>query len=188
MQFSTIAGAAVLLALSPFASAVGSASVVNNCGFPVYYASVAQNAGAGMQALQGTFSESFTLPNVGVSIKLAPNNTLGGPITQFEYTWSAGKVAYDISNINGNPFASFGMEIVPSMQNDPSNPTCQTVACPAGQSSCSAAYNQPDDVRTMVCSENANLVMTLCPGGASKRSEDMHAHQRVHARHIPKRA
>merc|ERR1712169_58988 len=53
---------------------------------------------------------------------------------------------------------SSGMVIVPSMQNDPNNPTCVPVDCPAGEATCTAAYNAPDDTRTMVCDQDSDLV------------------------------
>jgi len=53
MQFKhIISGAAVLLASTPAVMALGSATVINNCGFPIYYASVGQSQHANMQLLQ----------------------------------------------------------------------------------------------------------------------------------------
>ena len=164
MHYSTLSGAAALLALAPSAMAVGTAHVINNCGFPVYYASVGQSQHAGMSELQGSYSESYTKPGVGVSIKLSPS--MNGPVSQFEFTWADGKIYYDLSNIDGSPFADAGMTLVPSMMGDGANPTCQEVACPAGQGTCSAAYNNPDDVRTTVCSDQSDLTLTMCPGGS----------------------
>jgi len=182
MFYSTIAPAAMLLAFAPSALAVGTANVVNNCGMPVYYASVAQSAHASMAELPSSgYSESYTLPDVGVSIKLAPNES--GSVTQFEFTWADGNINYDISNINGNPFMAGGMELTPSMQGASGYPSCQTVSCPAGAETCTEAYNQPDDVRTMVCPEDSDLTMTLCPGGSMKRDTVFHGHShRQHAR------
>ncbi len=192
MQYkNVIAGAAVLLASAPAVLALGSATVINNCGYPIYYASVSQSGAANMQELQGSYSESFSQENVGVSIKLSPNDTLSGPVSQFEFTWTGSNVAYDLSNIDGYPFSAGGMEIVPSMQGDSAFPTCVNVDCPAGESTCTAAYNAPDDTRTMVCDQNSDLVLTMCPGGSSKRSVETpegHVHYRVHARHLPARA
>ncbi|ETI22422.1 hypothetical protein G647_06497 [Cladophialophora carrionii CBS 160.54] len=192
MQFKDIVtGAAVLLAYASGVSALGSATVVNNCGFPVYYASVGGSSNPGMQELQGSYSEGYSQQGVGVSIKLSPESSTSGPVSQFEFTWANGKISYDLSNINGYPFSAGGMEVVPSMQNDPNNPTCVPVTCPAGASVCSAAYNQPDDVRTMVCDEDSNLVLTLCPGGAGKRSiadAGSDIISRLHARHFPSQA
>ena len=127
-------------------------------------------------------TQAYDLPNVGVSIKLAMNNSESGPLSQFEFTWAAGKINYDLSNINGYPFSAGGMTVTPSMQNDPNNPTCVPIVCPAGSAVCSAAYNQPDDTRTMVCSEEASISLTLCAGGSWKR--DVHIHPRSHSRQI----
>ena len=186
-----IAGAALLLASASGVAAVGSATVVNNCGSAVYFSSVGGSSNAAMQQLQGSYSQTYSQPGVGVSIKLSPQSSISGPISQFEFTWANGKISYDLSNINGYPFSAGGMQIVPSMQNDPNNPTCVPVTCPAGQSVCTAAYNQPDDTRTMVCDQNSNLVLTLCPGGAPKRSISEAGGDiiyRVHARHFPAQA
>lgn len=173
----------MLLSVAPSAMAAGTARVINNCGSTVYFASVAQSAHSSMAPLPASgYSEAYSKPGVGVSIKVSPNAT--GPVTQFEYTWADGNVAYDISNIDGNPFSLGGMTLTPSMAGASGYPTCQTVSCPAGQASCSAAYNNPDDVRTMVCPQDSDLTFTLCPGGAGKRDEPTFLGQahRVHAR------
>jgi hypothetical protein len=199
MHFSkSTIGAASLLALAPSVLAVGTASVYNNCDYDVYYASVGDTA-SGMQLLgAGGYSAMYSEQGVGVSIKLATSDSLSGPISQFEYTWSGDSIFFDLSNINGNtnsaegyPFAQGGMVITPSMTNDPSNPTCEPVSCPAGTLVCSAAYNAPDDPKTMVCNQDSNLVLTICPGGSAKRSVELarsvHQHQRMHARHYPRK-
>jgi hypothetical protein len=192
MQLKNVfAGAAVLLASAQTALALGSATVVNNCGFPVYYTSVGGGDNAAMQQLEGSYSQGYSDEGTGFSIKLSPNATSSGAVSQFEFTWANGKISYDLSNINGYPFSAGGMEIVPSMQNDASNPSCVVVDCPSGEATCSAAYNAPDDTRTMVCDQDSNLVLTICPGGSSKRSVEVsesHIHYRVHARHLPSRA
>ena len=186
-------GAAVLLAFAPSVSALGSATVINNCGSSVYYASVPAGQTAPMQEMRGSMSETYSDEGNGISIKLATSNDLSGPVTQFELTWANGAINYDLSNINGYPFVSGGMEVVPSMQNDASYPTCVTVNCPAGESDCTAAYNNPDDTATKVCDQNSNLVLTLCPGGGSagisatnktSHRRDVHAHNRIHSRHF----
>lgn len=184
MQLTTFTtGAAVLLALvsSVFA---GTARVVNNCGSSVYYANVPHGGSSNMQLLPaGGYSTSMSDSSKGVAIKLSSSKT--GAVTQLEYTMTGNKLAYDMSNIDGNPFASGGMLLTPSMQGDSSNPTCIPVECPAGQASCDAAYNQPDDVRTLVCNSATDLTLTLCPGGAKLKRDDEESiaqPQRAHAR------
>lgn len=175
--------AAGLLAFAPSALAVGSASVTNMCPYTIYYASIAGQSEA-LQPMNpgGSMSQAYTLPDIGVSIKLAMNDTLSGPISQFEFTWAAGKINYDLSNINGYPFAAGGITVTPSISNDPNNPTCVPIVCPAGAAVCSAAYNAPADTRTMVCSDAASISLTLCSGGASKR--DVHIHPNSNTRII----
>lgn len=169
MSFSKMTGAAVLLAFAPSVMAMGSATVVNQCGFPIYYAAVGQSSHAGMQEMQGSYSQQYSQPGNGYSIKLSPSAS--GQVTQFEFTLgSDGKINYDLSNIDGNPFASGGMRVEPSMSGDGANPSCVAIDCPAGASTCTAAYNQPDDVRTHVCSDQADLVLTMCPGGSGSSS------------------
>lgn len=191
MQIKALTGAAVLLALAPSALAVGSAIVVNNCDFPVYYASVGPGYGSAMKAIEpnGKYTETYSQPNSGISIKLAPVAVLEGQISQFEFTWAAGKIFYDLSNINGYPFAVDGMELVPSMADNSANSACVPVNCPAGQAICTAAYNAPDDIRTMVCDEQSDLVLTMCPSSTKeKRSEPAFnglTRYRVHSRYFP---
>lgn len=184
MFANTLTAAIAVLGLVTSATAAGVAHVVNNCGSQVYYASVAQGVASSMAPLPASgFSEAYSKPGVGVSIKLSPS--AGGSVTQFEFTWADGNINYDISNINGNPFAAGGMTLTPSMVGASGYPSCQVVSCPAGQSSCSAAYNQPDDVRTMVCPEASDLTMTLCPNGpVSKREVSFlkSLANRIHAR------
>jgi hypothetical protein len=183
MHTFTISGAAVLLALAPSALAVGSASITNMCNFSVYYASIAGQA-APMQVMPpgGGMSQAYSVQGQGVSIKLAMTDSQSGPLSQFEYTWASGKINYDLSNINGYPFSQGGITVTPSMQNDPNNPTCVPIVCPAGSPVCSAAYNQPSDTRTMVCNDQSSISLTLCPGGSAKR--DVHLHPESHPRSI----
>lgn len=174
MRHATISGAAVLLASAPFAVALGSATLVNGCDFEIFYAPISGTA-AGMVTLPPgqSYSSQYGNEGQGVSIKVSPHDDLwtGGAITQFEYTWAAGVINFDISNIDGNPFADYGMILSPSVHDDPSHPTCVPVECPAGEAVCAAAYNLPDDVRTMVCDQESNLVMTICSAASSTDSQ-----------------
>lgn len=207
---STLVGASMLLASS--VTALGTARVVNNCNMPVYFASVSQS-GADRRVLlpPSGYTEVYSKPNVGVSIKFS--EALTGPVTQFEFTWAGSNVFYDISHIDGNPFWAQGSRITPSTPDLSAFPSCKVVDCPAGQQHCDAAYNLPDDVRTMVCPDTTDITFTLCTGGAastsSKRETEQvatsasqpptavssaqlassgpHNHNRVHARHILKR-
>ena len=136
-------------------------------------------------------TESYGAENVGTSIKLSLNNTLSTSISQFEFTWSGSSIFYDLSNINGDPnsaegypFAQGGVTITPSVPSDSANPTCVPVVCPAGTVVCTAAYNAPDDPRTLVCDSGTSLSMVLCSGGGSTWKRDAHTHPNSHTRQI----
>ena len=73
MHYWIFSGGGALLTFVPVAVTVGTARVVNNCGFPVYYASVGHVRNASMQEVRGSYSESYTKPGVGISIKLSPS-------------------------------------------------------------------------------------------------------------------
>ena len=121
-----------------------------------------------MTELSPGSSLSQTYSVQGMSIKLATNNSESAPISQFEYTYASDKIFYDLSNINGYPFAAWGMIVVPSMESDAYFPTCLPIVCPAGSSVCSAAYNEPNANRTMVCDQNASISLTLCPNVSNR--------------------
>lgn len=112
------------------------------------------------QAVAASYSEPMA-NGPGVSIKVS--TTPGGPVVQFEYTYSGGKVYYDTSNIDANPFAQQGTSLVPSTPPSTSYPSCVTIDCPPGKS-CAAAYNQPNDVATHVCAPEADITFTVCTG------------------------
>ena len=155
-----------LLSQTHSATSAGTAHVISNCEVPVWYAVVGSTFDAQMALLPDVgLHQPYEHPGVGVSIKLAPNDS--SAVTQFEYTWKDGRVSYDISHIDGNPFAVSGEVLVPSVRPSPDFPTCKTVECSPCASSnalcyCDAAYNRPDDVRTQVCDEHVDLTMTLC--------------------------
>lgn len=178
----TMSGAAVLLALVPAVMGLGAASVQNNCGVPVYYKVVSTEAEQWAELPSGGISEPYSDQGQGFSIKLATSASDSAPVSQFEYTWSSDYIAYDLSNINGYPFADGGITVTPSDGSSSSYPTCVSIDCPAGDSVCSAAYNQPNDTDTLVCGEDTSITMVLCPSGSMKREE--HVLEHVHSRKI----
>lgn len=135
-------------------------------------------------------TESYGAEDVGTSIKLSLDDTSSAAISQFEFTWSGDSIFYDLSNINGDPdspdgypFASGGVTITPSIPSSSADPSCMPVVCPAGTVICTAAYNTPEDPKTMACPSSASLSMVLCSGG-STRKRDVHTHPNSHTRQI----
>jgi hypothetical protein len=145
--------------------AVGVATLINLCQFDIWYA-IGTSEGMIVLPPGETYSEPYLSPGIGISIKISPNDTLAENITQFEYTWANGKISYDISNINGNPFSTEGMVLAPSMAGDPNYPTCQPVICAPGYAVCIGAYNQPSDIATMVCDQDSSLTFSTCSTAA----------------------
>ena len=163
MLFFVAATVAVFCASISPAQAIGSATTISKCPYPVYFSSVSGWTTPPMQRLVGSYTERYSQSGVGISIKLSLNETGAGPVTQFEFTWDANKIHYDLSNIDGYPFAVDGIHLQPSVDADPRHPTCLAVDCPPGESSCSDAYNLPNDSRTLVCDDQTDLIVTVCP-------------------------
>ena len=150
MLFFVAATVAVFCASISPAQAIGSATTISKCPYPVYFSSVSGWTTPPMQRLVGSYTERYSQSGVGISIKLSLDETGAGPVTQFEFTWDANKIHYDLSNIDGYPFAVDGIHLQPSVDADPRHPTCLAVDCPPGEFSCSDAYNLPNDTRTLV--------------------------------------
>ena len=165
--------ALAVAALAPAAAAF-QVTITSSCSFSVYGWNVANSYGSGPPTftLDGN-TKSWSAPfeertdnDGGVSIKLKANDNIfdGGPLNQVEYKMAGSTLFYDLSNINGNIFA--GQEVI--MQT--SNSACPTVNCPAGQSVCAAAYNMPDDLRTLACPGGADIEVILCGGSSGGSS------------------
>ncbi|KAG9767078.1 hypothetical protein KCU88_g7487, partial [Aureobasidium melanogenum] len=144
---------------------VGTASIENQCDVDVYVWSVANvpnNTASYLEPNIGTYNEAYRVnpdPNGGISLKIAtvPDDSF---ITQFEYTYHPDnpRVYYDISNINGYPFETWGLYL------SPSSGDCSTITCDPGVAICPEAYNQPNDnFAVQNCEVSADLTLTLCP-------------------------
>lgn len=154
-------GAAVLLAAARQVSA-GSAIVHNQCPYPVYLWSIS-DVNSQMQTLSangGQYSEAYQInpDGGGISMKFSDDTTCQN-ITQFEYTVTGDSLWYDLSNIDGYPFAQYGVSVVSS------DTSCRGVSCPAGTNLCAAAYNVPsDNFATAECGSSSDTVIVLCSG------------------------
>lgn len=118
----------------------GSALIVNKCDFPAYvYVCKQHPATCGstttMAANTGTYSEAYApASDGGHSLKLSTTEG-SGDILQFEYTNEGnGKVSYDLSEVNGNPFGQWGF----SLTN-----TTTDVFCEPPATSCPDIFTDP---------------------------------------------
>lgn len=156
MHFSTAAVVAAVAALTPLASAVGNAKVVNKCGFPVYLWSVGGSVGpAKTIKAGGTYSEVLhhDPASGGIAIKLTtvPNGLYNGsPQTNFAYTLDGQQVWYDLSDVFGDPFSGHAIGVKPSLN-------CPKICWPKGVATSGAS-------QTKVCSANSDVTLTLCSG------------------------
>jgi hypothetical protein len=163
-----IATVAALAATVTSVNALGSAIINNNCNFPVYLwpidaqrnpsDSIVINAG-------GSWSESYHTPSSGgVSLKLSRTNNKQSKVTQFEYTVQSYAsnpfLWYDGSHVDcvdsECPFWDYGINLKAS------DPTCPTRDCAVGKV-CTGFYTLwNDDINTLSCSDDANVIMTVC--------------------------
>ncbi|PGH12368.1 hypothetical protein AJ79_04316 [Helicocarpus griseus UAMH5409] len=163
-----VAAATAFVALLPTTLA-GKAKIENKCPDTLYMWPIAHTGSVEKISIAPGDSyeeEMRTNDNGGgISLKLGKSET-DEKVSQFEYTLSpdGDKVFYDLSNIDGYPFADDGVTITPS------DGSCPVVTCPAGEELCKDAYNVwNDDHATKGCPSSTDLTMTVCTGGNKKR-------------------
>ena len=149
--FARLGGAVPLEQRGP-----GTAVVHNKCQFHVWLWSF-----DGIQAVPAhkltpgaMFAESYRQGQNGggISIKIARgDNPYTNPIEQLEYKVDS-TLWYDLSEINGHPFADQKILLKPSRH---TGSACVDVTS-------ETAYQQPDDTATKACSLNTDLLLTLC--------------------------
>ncbi|MCJ1339966.1 hypothetical protein MMC09_005258 [Bachmanniomyces sp. S44760] len=198
MRQSIPTTAAALLSL--FSTAMTKTIVRNDCTIPVYVWLVLDEPIATLKYSTVTkdqpWSQEYANKTSGGGPSIYVSNTTDytQPHTQFEYKQDA-KVWYDMSNINGYPFGTGGMNL------STSSPDCPFVDCPASDPPlpCKVAYNVPDDTDTKACdyAEDLEVTLHLCPelatSAASKRTAHqqrrhighLNQHRSLHQRHMP---
>jgi hypothetical protein len=142
-------------------SSSGSVQIVNNYDTDIYVWSTSAESGD-MQTIKsggGTYSENWqTNPNGGgISIKMSTSESKDS-VLQFEYTLDSDKLFWDLSSINmdsSSEFVKNGFSAIPS------DSSCSTATCEAGDSNCAQSYQHPDDVNTLSCSTDAQYTLTL---------------------------
>ena len=148
------------------ADALGTASIVNMCNFPMHAWSVAEQPSQmiTLSTLTG-YAEHYRMKHdgSGISLKFATAPTFNGApgqnLTQFEYSLSNDStiVYYDLSKIDGDALESQWLYL------QPSDPGCHAVGC-APNSICNDAFYHPDDNYAIHgCPSQANLFLFLCP-------------------------
>jgi len=168
IKMQLIASVAALAATITSVNALGNAIVNNNCNFPVYLWPIDAQRNPSdptIIAPGGSYSEPYHTPSSGgVSLKLSRQNNKGGPVTQFEYTvqsYAANPFLwYDGSHVDcvddACPFWDYGINLKAS------DASCPTRDCAVGKV-CSGFYTLwNDDINTLSCGDEANVIMTVC--------------------------
>jgi hypothetical protein len=163
-----IATVAALAASITSVNALGSAIINNNCNFPVYLWPIDAQRNPSDSIVIGagaSWSETYHTPSSGgVSLKLSRTNNKLSKVTQFEYTVQSYAsnpfLWYDGSHVDcvdsECPFWDYGINLKAS------DPSCPTRDCAVGKV-CTGFYTLwNDDINTLSCGDDANVIMTVC--------------------------
>lgn len=139
----------------------GGVQIINNMGTDVYLWTTSSSSG-GMQTLNsggGTHSEKWATNSNGggISIKMSTTQSEDS-VLQFEYTESGDKLYWDLSSINldsSSEFVTSGFSVTPS------DSSCSSASCAAGDSDCADSYQKPNDTDTNSCSTSAQYTLVL---------------------------
>jgi len=139
----------------------GNVQFVNNMGSDIYLWTTSSDAGS-MKTLSsggGTYSEEWQTNSNGggISIKLSTSQNEDS-VLQFEYTVDSDTLYWDLSSINldsSSEFIKNGFSVTPS------DSSCNSATCAAGDTNCADSYQHPDDVNTNSCSTDAQYTVTL---------------------------
>lgn len=146
----------------------GAAHVRNLCSFKVYLYVCGQGLDNGgvpacgaettLAAKTGQYHETYFSVDNGRSIALgrAPGKARK-PILQLEYTNTGeGKVSYDLSEIDGNPFGQWGFTLTSS------NRQCFRSHCTPPATACPGVFTQPTNGTPQECPIQDGIGVTLC--------------------------
>lgn len=151
---SQIKALIVTIALAKCALALGNAVVTNNCDFNVYLWSVGGSiVDKGPLQKGNSYSEEFhrDFKSGGVTLKITtvPDGIYNNkPETDFAYNLDSGAIWYDLSDVNGDPFAGHKLAMTSA------STACPSTVWPNGTPDGTGTENCPDT--------NANVTLTLC--------------------------
>ncbi|KAJ5669788.1 hypothetical protein N7462_010858 [Penicillium macrosclerotiorum] len=142
----------------------GAVEIVNKMDQPIYIWSVSDSDTTGgvmhtVQKKTGTYTEQWRVMSdgSGISVKISTSPKQDS-VLQYEYTKTGDKLFWDMSSLNINstsPIVQQGFAVTIS------DDSCETVTCAAGDATCAASYQDPNDRDTHACRANAAWVLTL---------------------------
>jgi hypothetical protein len=112
-----------------------------------------------MKSGGGDYSEKWNTNSNGggISIKMSTSESEDS-VLQFEYTQDGSTIYWDMSSIDLDSTSDF---VKSGFTVEPSDSSCTSVSCAAGDAGCKEAYQKPDDVATNSCSLDAGFTLTL---------------------------
>jgi hypothetical protein len=143
-----------LATITPLASALGIARVVNNCDETVHVWSVgSQITGPYALSKGGFYGEEFRKDPVtgGKALKVTRNADglyTGAPQTIFAYNLDGDNIWYDLSDVFGDAFVGKKLVVASAEQ------TCPSIIWPTGV--------PPAGSQVKVCTASKDVVFTLC--------------------------
>lgn len=142
-------------------SSGGGIQIVNNMDADVYLWTTSSDSGS-MKTISsggGDYSEGWTTNSNGggISIKMSTSEAKDS-VLQFEYTQDGDTLFWDMSSIDLDSSSDF---IKSGFTAQPSDSSCRSSTCAAGDANCSEAYQKPDDVNTYSCSLSSGFTLTL---------------------------
>jgi hypothetical protein len=144
-------------------------TIENHCGRPAYIHSTGNQDGdinvlspGGASWTEPMYSKTVDDVLAGPSIKVSDVSDVSGNITQLEYFWdeALNTVWYDLSLINGSPFASESI-VLRSDWPEIIKPYCVPIVC-NGTGPCYDAYRSDHQKEGTHDCPHSNLFMALC--------------------------
>jgi hypothetical protein len=163
----------VVAALAVAASAY-QVKITNNCAEDAYIWSCGDSVGS-MQTLPAggePWTEAYYSKEggtAGPSIYISNGTSYeSGTIAQLEYFWDNTNIWFDLSLINGSPFAGDGVVLGSDLTSIPYT-ACEPVVCAGGPGPCNMAYNTHEQLAGTHDCPPSNLEMTLCGAGSGPK-------------------
>jgi hypothetical protein len=139
----------------------GGIQIVNNMDTDVYLWTTSSGSSS-MKTLSsggGDYSEDWDTNSNGGGISIKMSTTQDeSSVLQFEYTQNGDTLFWDMSSIDLDSSSDF---IKSGFTAQPSDSSCRSSTCAAGDADCSEAYQKPDDVNTYSCSLSSGFTLTL---------------------------
>ncbi|KAJ5787107.1 hypothetical protein N7457_002097 [Penicillium paradoxum] len=141
-------------------SGKGGIQIVNNLDTDVYLWTTSSDEGTMKTLSSGeNYSEDWITNDNGggISIKMSTTQDRDS-VLQFEYYEDHDFFYWDMSSIDLDETSEF---VKAGFIAEPSDSSCRSATCEAGDVACAESYQNPDDVNTYSCSLGSSFTLTL---------------------------